>query len=131
MKFIKIFFGFFLVLSLFACATANGTSIVTGTVRPAIDPIGVKLYSEPPLEYETIGLVEASSDVFFSTSQETLDRAVEELKAQAAKIGANGVLIENFGGHTETIPIYSDGFVYHSENETRMVQGKAIYVFQE
>ena len=42
------------VVTLVGCAT--GSSIVTGSIRPAIDPNDVKLYLKPPLEYETIGI---------------------------------------------------------------------------
>ena len=70
------------LLTLVGCAT--GSSIVTGKVRPAIDPNDVKLYLEPPLEFETIGIVEASSEIEFS-SQAAQDRTIQELKAQASK----------------------------------------------
>jgi hypothetical protein len=105
-------------LNLVGCAT--GSSIVTGDVRPAIDPNEVKLYLEPPLEYETIGLVEASSEVELST-QAAQDRAIGELKAQAARLGANGVLLGNTGD------------VYYGDyaNEIKTAKGKAIFVIQE
>ena len=106
------------LLNLVGCAT--GSSIVTEDVRPAIDTNEVKLYLEPPLEYETIGLVEASSEVELST-QAAQDRAIGELKAQAARLGANGVLLGNTGD------------VYYGDyaNEIKTVKGKAIFVIQE
>jgi hypothetical protein len=94
------------LFALFGCAT--GTSIVTGKVRPAINPSEVKLYLEPPTRYETIGIVEALSDVEFS-SQAALDRAIQKLKAQAAKIGANGVLVSNTGDKSSNFGFYSGG----------------------
>ena len=44
-----------------------------------------------------------------------MDYALEELKKQAAKLGANGVLLVSSGEHTTTTP-------------GQHVQGKAIFV---
>jgi len=117
------------LLTLVSCAT--GSSIVTGKVRPAIDPSDVKLFLDPPLEYETIGIVEASSDVEFS-SQAATDRAIQELKSQAAKIGANGVLIsdtrDKSGG---IVGFVSGGVFYGSASDAKTARGRAIFVVQE
>jgi hypothetical protein len=83
-----------LALSLAACAT--GSAIVTGTKRPPLDPSQVKLYAEPPAKYEAIGVVSAASGAGF-TAQGSEDYAVHELKNQAAKLGANGILLEATG----------------------------------
>jgi hypothetical protein len=80
-----------LAFSLAACAT--GSAIVTGTKRPPLNPGQVKLYAEPPAKYEAIGVVSAASGSGF-TAQGSEDYAVQELKNQAAKLGANGVLLE-------------------------------------
>jgi hypothetical protein len=111
------------------CAT--GSVIITGNVRPAIDPAGVKIYLEPPSKYETIGIVEASSDVDFS-SQAAQDRVIKELKNQAAKIGANGVLLINVSNQSRgTTGFYSDGVFYAGSTEIKTAHGQAIYVIQE
>jgi hypothetical protein len=57
------------------------------------------LYSKPPAEYEVIGVVRASSQMGL-TEQGSMDYAVEELKKQAAAIGANGLLITAVGGRS-------------------------------
>ena len=114
---------------LFGCAT--GSYIITGKVRPAIDPSKVKIYLEAPSQYETIGIVEASSEVEFST-QSAQDRAVKELKAQAAKIGANGVLLLNTGNRTgDAVGIISGGLLLTAASDVKTVRGKAIFVTQE
>ena len=46
--------------------------------------------SDPPAKFETIGIVEAASEVGFPR-QSAQDQAINELKG-AAKVGANGVL---------------------------------------
>lgn len=102
---------FTLVMWLAGCAT--GSAIVTGTPRAPITPQQVTLYLEPPAQFEAIALLNASSPMSFS-KQETVDMAVKELKAQAAKIGANGVLLISSG---------------EAADGTKMeVQGKAILV---
>jgi hypothetical protein len=129
MKIFKFAVSLAYLLILFGCAT--GSSIVTGKVRPAINPSDVKLYLEAPSQYETIGIVEASSEVEFS-SQAAQDRAVEELKKQAAKIGANGVLIGSTGNKSgDMVGFYSGGMFYAGASEIKTARGKAIFVIQE
>ncbi|KAA0445766.1 MAG: hypothetical protein FXV80_02015 [Candidatus Thioglobus sp.] len=114
---------------LFGCAT--GSSIVTGKIRPAISPSEVKLYLESPIKYETIGIVEASSEVEFS-SQAAQDRAIQELKVQAARIGANGVLIKNTGNQSgNMVGFFSGGVFFAGASEVKAAKGYAILVIQE
>jgi hypothetical protein len=96
-------------LAITACAT--GSAIVTGNTRDPVAPEQVRIYLEPPADFEVIGLVSASSEAGW-TEQGSLDYATEELKNQAAKLGANGVLLVSSGyrGYAKTI------------------QGKAIFV---
>lgn len=107
---------------------ASGSVIVTGQERPAIEPSQVQIYLEPPQDYEVIGIVESSSDVEFST-QAAQDRTVEELKAQAASIGANGVLITATGERSgESIGMVSGGIFIADDTETKVAKGPAIFV---
>ena len=116
----------FCVLLLTACAT--GSSIVTGTTRDPIDPSQVNLYLEPPEEYETIGIVKASSDAGW-TEQGSVDYAIEELKNQAAKLGANGVLLSATGETTSTaVGGYGTGYMYAVPVTAQTVTGHAIFV---
>lgn len=129
MRFFRIITIIFWLVVLAGCAT--GSVIITGNVRSAIDPLEVKIYLELPSQYETIGIVEASSDVEFS-SQAAQDRVINELKNQAAKIGANGVLLINVGNQSGgTTGFYSGGVFYASSSETKTAHGQAIYVIQE
>lgn len=115
-----------LLLFLVGCAT--GSSIVVGEVRNPIDPTKVKLYLEPPENYEVIGIVKASSDAGW-TEQDSLNYAVEELKNQAAKLGANGVFIETTGETTSTmIGGQGTGYLYAIPVSEQTVLGKAVYV---
>ena len=87
---------FVLLLALLLAACASGSAIVTGAKRTPLDPSHVKLYAEAPAKYEVIGVVSAKSAAGL-TAQGSEDYAVQELKNQAAILGANGVLVEATG----------------------------------
>jgi hypothetical protein len=84
----------------------------------------VKIYLEPPATFEVIGLVDASSDAGW-TDQGSLNYAIEELKKQAGKLGANGVLLVSSG---ETTTGVVSGKNYAIPVTGKTVQGKAIFV---
>jgi uncharacterized protein YbjQ (UPF0145 family) len=84
------------VLSLAACASPN-TVIVTGPAHPPISPADVKIYSHPPPVFEEVAMLNASHSSMFTTGgQQTVDKVIADLKDQAAKLGANGVILEGF-----------------------------------
>jgi len=139
----KIITAILFVAFLFGCGT-NGSSIVTGELRPETNPSDVKLYVDPPPRFETIGIVEASRDVEFSR-QRAQDKVIEDLKILAAKMGANGLLLTStgtqpsgasggfgvgtsFGGSSGGVVL---GFGTGSTDQTIVGQGRAIYVFDE
>jgi hypothetical protein len=118
----------YLLTVLLLAACASGSSIIVGEVREAIDSSQVKLYLEIPENYEIIGIVTASSDAGW-TEQASVDYAVEELKNQAAKLGAKGVLIESTGEQNSTVVGgYGNGNIYAVPVTAKSVTGKAIYV---
>ena len=126
----KVITVIFLLTVLVGCG-ASGSVITTDKQRPAIDPTKVKIYIEEPTLYETIGIVEASKDIYFSR-QATQDAVIEKLKTLAAKVGANGVLLLNIGSQSsETTGFSSNGIVYISSGDELSIQGKAIYVIEE
>jgi ABC-type enterochelin transport system substrate-binding protein len=91
----------------------------------------VKIYLDPPAEYETIGLVRASSSSGF-TQQGDLDYAVKELKRRAAKMGANGVLLSSTGSKISGIAGGAHGgVVYAAPVEAQAAEGRAIFVRRE
>ena len=117
------------VLLLIGCAT--GSVVLTGTARPSTDPQSVKLYIEEPKKYDVLGLVEASSDSGW-TDQGSQDYAVSELKKQAAKIGANGVLLTTTGTQTSAITGgYGNGSMWVVPVNAKVVRGTAIFVNEE
>ena len=129
MKFYKFIFLIIICITFFGCAT--GSTIITGQVRPAIDPSEVRIYLEPPTQFETIGIIEASSDVEFSR-QSAQDRVMNELRTRAAKIGANGILLTGTGTESSsTGGFFIDNFFYATTTKTITAQGRAIFVNNE
>jgi ribulose kinase len=81
------------VVVLAGCAASS--HVLVGTARTPISPDQVKIYLQPPPRYEEIATIDASSSgtpVF--TDQRKMDRAIGRLKQEAAKLGANGILLE-------------------------------------
>ncbi|MFZ2490261.1 MAG: hypothetical protein WA208_02135 [Thermoanaerobaculia bacterium] len=122
------------VLFVFATAACTQTSgVVTGTSRPAVSPSSVIVYLEPPAEYEVIGLVTGHS-VTGWTQQQDLNKAFAKLKQQAAKMGANGVLVEGVAGPAQSnaaIVVGAQGtasVIPTSPSSEARVTGKAIWV---
>ena len=112
-------------IALCAMACASGSAIVTGTQRAPVEPAVVKLYLESPSKaYDVIGLVKASSDSGL-TDQGSIDYAIVELKSQAAKLGANGVVLTNSGQHVSG---FVTGEFYTAPVHAHSVSGTAIYI---
>ena len=76
-----------LMSAILLVACASGSSVITGTARSPIDPSRVEIFSEKPKGAIVIGIVNASSDAGW-TEQGSVNYAIQELKSQAAKIGA-------------------------------------------
>lgn len=74
---------------------ASSSALVTGTPRTPVAVTQVKLYIHPPKKYQEIAVLESSSRNSWSfTDQGKLDAVVMRLKEEAAKLGANGVLLQ-------------------------------------
>ena len=121
---------FFISVVLSGCAT--GSTIITGNKRPAVSANEVKIYLDPPAAFESIGIVEVSSEVGFSR-QKAQNRAMDALKSRAAKAGANGVLLTTTGSQSADSPgVYSNGIFYGGRSGSKLLaQGRAIYVIRE
>jgi hypothetical protein len=85
------------LIALCVAACATDSVVVTGKVRPAISAAEVKIYWQPPAGFEEIAILNASKNSAFTTGgQKTVDKVIAGLKEQAAKVGANGVILEGF-----------------------------------
>ena len=88
------------ITALYACATSH---VMMGQARPPIAPALVQLYFHPPAtKYEEIAMLDTSSRGGFGfTAQGKTDVVINRLKEEAAKLGANGLLLQGVGDQSE------------------------------
>lgn len=76
------------------CACAPSSHILTGAPRPPISPSQVTVYSGLPPQFQEIAVLDATHRSLFGTGgQKAIDTVIERLKIEAAKLGANGVIL--------------------------------------
>lgn len=138
----KQFIIMILTFMMCSCAITNETSLVVGKVRPEIQPEQVKLYIEPPSKYEVISLITADAAHDFMSKQALQEISIKNLKIQAAKVGANGILLDNVGSFnvgstgiittpTATPGAPAIGLAAMNNRTGKQASGKAIYVVDE
>jgi hypothetical protein len=119
-----------------AVLSACGPQIVPSTgPHPALSPDAVKLYQNSPAKYEDLGKI-----VFPITPDVRWDErgdakpAFARLKAQAAAMGANGILLKGDTGPNGRLVGAGDGTTYYLvpvQNDPRAAIVEAIYVIKE
>jgi hypothetical protein len=80
------------------CGCGSTHVIMVGAPRAAITPDAVRIYYSPPRHFQRIAIINSSSGPSwaFTTPSQTA-QAVTKIKEEAAKLGANGVLMEALG----------------------------------
>ncbi len=135
----KTLFLALLMLSLGACAITNESTLIIGEKREATVSENVVIYTATPEKYQEIAIVTADAAHDFMSKQALLDIAVQNLKEEAAKVGANGILLEDVGNFNVgasgimTIPNSNSSGVAIAATNTRtgkQISGKAIFVYQ-
>lgn len=131
--------GIMLGAMLAGCASSY---VLVGTRHPAISPDQVRVLLEPPPHYETIALLE-SSDMAGRpcfTAQCKTDKVMSRLKDEAAKLGANAILLQGLGsqyagsvGSSFGTANYGRGYAYGSgvgvSTTITSETGKAIAIY--
>ena len=90
-----------ILISILSIGCYPVSHMIVGDTRETISPSEVIIYLDFPKEYETIALIEASSEFAFKdpsiniTWQSKSDKIIERLKVEASNLGANGVVIKN------------------------------------
>jgi hypothetical protein len=95
----SVLLGLAVILAAGCSATSH---VMIGQARPPISPEEVQIYMQPPqAHYEQIARIDTSSRGSFAfTSQGKTDQVIKRLKEEAAKLGANGVLLEGIRERT-------------------------------
>lgn len=87
-----------LLIACFLAGCASSSSRLVAPARPGIDPVEVQIYRTPPRHYEEIALLDATSGArFFHGTPQGEAEALHRLREEAAKVGANGVLLTLVG----------------------------------
>ena len=109
--------------------------IVVGETREPIHPSNVIIYLDYPEKYEKIALIDAGSNFAFKDPailfdwQSKMDKATERLKIEAAKLGANGILIINTDNKIyQSTNSDGKGSFSSSSHTEKFVKAIAIYV---
>ena len=90
------------ILLLAGCA--GSSTRLLAPARPAIDPAAVRIYRTPPQHYQEIAALDATSGAtFFRGSPQGEAEALQRLKEEAAKVGANGVLLTLVGDRSRGV----------------------------
>jgi len=85
-----------LVLALVGCASVSHTMI--SDPRPPVAVEQVRVYLQPPAtRYVEVALLDATTGDFTYGARHRDDALMLKLRTEAAKLGANGVLIQNRG----------------------------------
>lgn len=77
------------------CAPAS--RVLVGPVRAPIPVEQVVIYVQPPANSQDVAVLNASSHSVFSPGgQRVTDAVIQRLKEQAAQLGANGLVLQDF-----------------------------------
>lgn len=127
-----------LFFALAGCASSH--HVMLGEARPAIDATQVKVYQVPPKRYEEIARLDASSAAGFGT-QGQINAAINRLAREAAKLGANGVILLGVdqSGSPVSLGVGAGGYGRHSgasvglgiPTSQQRAAGIAIHVIEE
>jgi hypothetical protein len=82
---------------LFACllaAFASASTVMVGEPRPPISPDRVNVYMEAPRKFDRIAIIRKGSGAWAFSDQTQVEEAIAKIKIEAAKVGANGILLQ-------------------------------------
>lgn len=95
-KYMKSIFTYIALIAMTlisGCTILDGNAIVTGNIRSALSSNDVQLYRVVPASFEEIAIVSASAGHDFKKDSVLMNEAILRLKEEAAKVGANGVVL--------------------------------------
>src|SRR5882724_2550932 len=120
-----------LAMGLAACAPSS--HVLVGTAHPPISPSEVKIYLQPPPTFEQIAILNASSNSMFGTGgQGSVDKVIQRLKEQAAKVGANGIILEGMSDRqTGSLGGGSGSTSYSSNSAVGVGAGASLGIFKK
>ena len=118
-------------LLLAGCATSH---VMLGKARAPISPDQVQIYDGPPPgPYQEIARLDTSSQGSFSfTAQAKTDAVIKRLKIEAAKLGANGVILGGFqDAQTGSIGTGAGSSSYSSNSAVGVGVGGSLGIYKK
>ena len=92
---LRAIFALSMAATLASCATSS--QVLTGVPRSPILPAAVKVYTQAPQSFEEIAVLGASrKSVSSAGGERAIAKMIEAMRTQAAQLGANGLLLEDF-----------------------------------
>jgi hypothetical protein len=87
--------AFALIPTIEGCATSS--QVLTGSPRAPVSTSDVRVYTQAPPSFEEIAVLGASrKSVSSAGGERAIEKMIETMKSQAAQLGANGLLLEDF-----------------------------------
>ena len=126
---------FVILIVIFFIGCVPVSHIIVGDTREPVQPSNVEIYLDYPEQYEKIALIDAGSNFAFKDPailfdwQSKMDKATERLKIEAAKLGANGIMIINTDNKIyQSSSSDGKGSSSSSSHTEKFVKAIAIYV---
>jgi hypothetical protein len=90
-----LMFAIALVVTMTGCATSS--EMLTGSPRAPLSPGDVRVYTQAPQSFQEIAILGASrKSVSSAGGERAIEKMIETMRSQAAQLGANGLLLEDF-----------------------------------
>jgi hypothetical protein len=125
-----------LLMALSGCFWSCGPEVLPATAHAPLDPVQVKVYQAAPAKYEKLGTLTWTVKGPQQAWREDADGtpAFEDLRAQAAKKGANGILLVD-EAHQEWMMVgaryQGKSYLLPLRKEPMTVAVEAIFVHEE
>jgi hypothetical protein len=92
---VRLSLAVLLTCTLSACATSS--AVLTGAPRSPLMASAVRVYTQAPQRFEEIAVLSASrKSVSSAGGERAIAKMIETMRTQAAQLGANGLLLEDF-----------------------------------
>lgn len=121
---------FLSLLMTFIGSCASSSHVLIGEKKSPIPVTEVKIYTKKPKFFDAITIIDASSkNSLVFTDQQKMDTAMARLKEEAAKLGANGIILGSIGEEQVLVPMtQSNGTTTYITGSHKAVKATAIYV---
>ena len=98
-------------------ACASSSHVLVGKAHPAISPADVAVYTQAPEFFEEIAQIKASSGASLRSAEEKNEQAIDALRREAARLGANAIVLQEDENEGE-----EDTVAYSRTTETKGTQ---------